>query len=50
MSKKIKNWNENKSLKIWKETPKSIGKLGFNENKQIEYTKKLMKKFPLESA
>jgi len=43
MSKKIKKWNENKSLKVWKKIPKSTWKLEFNENKQTEYTKKLIK-------
>jgi len=30
-----------------KETLKSVQKLGVNENKQIEYTKELMKKIPI---
>ena len=32
-----------RSLKFWEETPKSARKLRVNENKQTEYTKKLMK-------
>jgi len=39
-----------KSLKVWKETPKSMWKLEFNENKQIKYTKKLIKEFLLENV
>ena len=50
MSKKVKKENENKSLKVWKETPKSMQKQKFNKNKQTKYTKKLMKKSPLESV
>ena len=32
-----------KNLKVWKKTPKSAQKLGFNENKWAEYAKELMK-------
>ena len=32
-----------KMWKFWKETSKSAQKLGIHENKQTEYTKKLMK-------
>ena len=36
-----------RSLKVFKKkTPKSVWKLRINENKQTEYTKKLMKKNP----
>ena len=33
--------------KFWKETPKSMLKLGVNENKQTEYTKELMKEISI---
>jgi len=39
-----------RSLKFWEETPKSAQKLRINENKQIEYTKKLIKEIPVENA
>ena len=47
MSKKIKKGNEIKSLKVWKETPKSVLKLEFNENKWTEYTKKINEEIPI---
>jgi len=39
-----------RSLKVWKETPKSAQKIEVNENKQTEYTKKLIKEIPIEQC
>jgi len=35
------------SLKVLKRNPKKCAKARVNENKQIEYTKELMKKIPI---